>query len=148
MAAGSPSLAYAAAARNRRCSSSALRGAGPTAHPWSDYAEHPTWSPNSRWILFDLSPEGTIQAIRPNGRRLKTILPAVEGRGGHKPWYSPDGSRILFVCENRGLLPEPPTNYNEDLCIMDADGSDIVKLTNTRDTLENWPSWGPAPRRR
>ena len=28
---------------------------------------------------------------------------------------------------------------------MDADGSDIVDLTNSPETLENWPSWGPAP---
>ena len=28
---------------------------------------------------------------------------------------------------------------------MDADGSDIVNLTNSPETLENWPSWGPAP---
>ncbi len=28
---------------------------------------------------------------------------------------------------------------------MNADGTHIVNLTNTPDTPENWPSWGPAP---
>ena len=28
---------------------------------------------------------------------------------------------------------------------MDADGSNIVNLTSTSGTFENWPSWGPAP---
>jgi TolB protein len=124
--------------------------------PWSDYPEqptpqdaypeHPTWSPDSRWILFNLAPNGTIQAMRPNGRDRHTIREATEGFGGHKPWYSPDGSRILFMCENWGTLPEPPADLNEDICVMDADGSDIVNLTNTPKTFENWPSWGPAPR--
>ena len=35
------------------------------------------------------------------------------------------------MCENQGLLPDPPPDYNEDLCVMDADGSDIVNITNT-----------------
>jgi hypothetical protein len=28
---------------------------------------------------------------------------------------------------------------------MNADGSNIIDLTNSSTTLENWPSWGPAP---
>ncbi len=28
---------------------------------------------------------------------------------------------------------------------MDADGTDIVNLTNTPEVFENWPSWGPMP---
>lgn len=111
--------------------------------PWSTYVEHPTWSPDSRWITFNTA-EGTIEAIRPDGRGRHTILAATEGRGGHKPWYSPDGSSILFMCENRGLLADPPEDYDEDICVMDADGSHIVDLTNTPAKFENWPSWGPA----
>ena len=86
--------------------------------PWADYPdqpspqdaypEHPTWSPDSRWILFNLGPNGTIQRMRPDGSDRHSIVEAREGFGGHKPWYSPDGSRILFVCENWGTLPEPP----------------------------------------
>ncbi len=122
--------------------------------PWADYPdqptprhkypEHPTWSPDSRWILFNLGPNGTIQAIRPNGRDRHTILAATKGFGGHKPWYSPDGSQILFVCEKQGTLPTPPKGQNDDICVMDADASNIVNLTNTPKTWENWPSWGPA----
>jgi Tol biopolymer transport system component len=113
--------------------------------PWELNAEHPTWSPDGRWIIFD-TPEGTIEVIRPSGRKRHTILPATEGSGGHKPWYSPDGTRILFMCENQGLLADPPADHNEDICVMHADGSNIVKVVNTPETFENWPSWGPAPR--
>lgn len=112
--------------------------------PFRQNAEHPTWSPDSRWITFN-TPDGTIKAMRPSGEERHTILPATEGSGGHKPWFSPDGSRILFMCENRGLLQRPPADYNEDICVMNADGSDRTDLTNTPTILENWPSWGPAP---
>jgi dipeptidyl aminopeptidase/acylaminoacyl peptidase len=113
--------------------------------PWGAFVEHPTWSPDSRWITFN-TPEGTIEAIRADGSERRTILQAVEGFGGHKPWFSPNGKRMLFVCENWGTLPEPPPDFNDDICVMDADGTDIVNLTNTTETFENWPSWGAAPR--
>ena len=77
--------------------------------PWRINSEHPTWSPDGRWILFDNAPNGTIQAMRPNGKQRHTIVPASEGFGGHKPWFSPDGTRILFMCENQGHAPPAPT---------------------------------------
>jgi Tol biopolymer transport system component len=123
--------------------------------PWADWPaqvtpqtaapEHPTWSPDSRWIVFDLLPNGTIQAIRPNGRGRHTIVEARPGFGGHKPWYSPDGTRILFMCETQGTRARPRKDHNEDICVMNADGSNIVNLTNSPRVFENWPSWGPAP---
>jgi hypothetical protein len=58
---------------------------------------------------------------------------------------APDGTRILFMCEKQGTLPEPPEDHNEDICVANADGSNVVNLTNTPDVFENWPSWGPAP---
>jgi Tol biopolymer transport system component len=106
--------------------------------------EHPTWSPDGRWITFN-TPDGTIEAIRPDGGGRHTILASTEEIGGHKPWFSPDGKQILFVCGFRF----PDGGFNDDLCVMEADGTDVVNLTpNTPDTFENWPSWGPAPRTR
>lgn len=52
------------------------------------------------------------------------------------------------MCEKQGTLPEPPEGQNDDICVMNADGSDIVNLTNTPEIWENWPSWGPAPSNR
>ena len=117
--------------------------------PWALNAEHPTWSPDSRWITFDslpaiVSPAGTIEAIRPDGSGRHTILAATDSLGAHKPWFSPDGSRILFMCANT----DPDGHYNEDICVINADGTNLVNLTNTPDAFENWPSWGPAPSNR
>jgi Tol biopolymer transport system component len=110
--------------------------------PWSFGAEHPTWSPDSRWILYN-SPEGTIQKVRPYGTGRQTIVAATAGFGGHKPWYSPDATKIVFMCDNRGTLRDPPTHFNQDICVMNADGSSIVHVIDTPNVLENWPSWGP-----
>jgi Tol biopolymer transport system component len=73
-----------------------------------------------------------------------TILAATPGFGGHKPWASPDGKKILFMCDNRGTPPTEPPNFNQDICVMDANGSNIVHIIDTPNVLENWPSWGPA----
>jgi Tol biopolymer transport system component len=113
--------------------------------PWSLGAEHPTWSPDSRWILYN-SPEGTVQRVRLSGTGRQTLMAASDGFGGHKPWYSPDGTKILFMCENQGTLRHPPANYNQDICVMNADGSNIVHIIDTPNVLENWPSWGPTAR--
>jgi TolB protein len=113
--------------------------------PWNGWVEHPTWSPDSRWITFNSiedfdSPAGTIEAIRLDGRDRHTILATTDSLGGHKPWYSADGTRILLMC----AITDPDGHYNEDICVMNADGSNVVNLTNTPETFENWPSWGPA----
>ena len=113
--------------------------------PWRLNAEHPTWSPDSKWSLFNTSPNGGIQAIRPNGEGRHVIRPATAGSGGHKPWFSPEGDRIVFMCENQGTLPEPPKDYNQDICVMDADGDDVENLTETDGVYENYPAWGPEP---
>jgi TolB protein len=106
--------------------------------PWELNAEHPTWSPDSRSILFN-TPQGTIATMRPDGRDRHTILAATASLGGHKPWYSPDATKILFVCAT-----ESGTTQSEDICVMNADGTRTVDLTNTPATFENWPSWAPA----
>jgi Tol biopolymer transport system component len=114
--------------------------------PWPENAEHPTWSPDSRWIIYNTSPNGTVKVVRPSGRDHRTIVREAKRFGGHKPQFSPDGRHILFMCENQGTLLKPPSDYDEDLCVMNADGSDVVNITNTPDTPENWPSWGSARR--
>lgn len=116
--------------------------------PWKLNAEHPTWSPDGRWILYNSSPNGDVEVVRPNGRKRHTIAPATTTFGGHKPWFSPNGKRILLMCENQGTLPDPPPDYSQDLCVMKADGSDLVNITNTPEVFENWPSWGPEAKRK
>jgi TolB protein len=112
--------------------------------PWRLMSEHPTWSPDGRWVLYNNSPNGTVQIVRPSGKDRTTIAPATREFGGHKPWFSPDGTKILLMCENQGTRKQPPPDYNQDICVMNADGSNLVHVISTTDVYENWPSWGPA----
>ncbi len=112
--------------------------------PWGLSSEHPTWSPDGRWVLYNNAPNGTVQMVRRSGKRRQTIAPATREFGGHKPWFSPDGTQILLMCENQGTRPRPPKDYNQDICVMNADGSNLVHVISTPDRQENWPSWGPA----
>src|SRR5690606_7943540 len=49
------------------------------------------------------------------------------------PVWSPDYRQIAFVSERDG---------NQDIYIMDADGSNVVNLTNHPDA-DFWPVWSP-----
>ena len=110
--------------------------------PWSFGAEHPTWSPDSHWILYN-SPDGTIQKIRPSRTGRQSIITASDGFGGTSPGPTGRHEDPLHVRKPRDAAP-PPKDYNQDICIMNADGSHIVHVINTPRVLENWPSWGPA----
>ncbi len=52
---------------------------------------------------------------------------------GHPSW-SPDGSRLALSDHRTG---------NGDLYLVDADGTDPVRLTSNPDTAEELPSWSP-----
>ena len=46
-----------------------------------------------------------------------------------------------FITDRTSL--EPPEDYNQDICVMDADGDDVENLTETEGVFENYPAWGP-----
>ena len=51
----------------------------------------------------------------------------------HSGVYSPDGTKIAFVRETAG---------NAEIYVVDADGSDLLQITNNDDADLN-PAWGP-----
>ena len=56
----------------------------------------------------------------------------------HSPTWSPDGSKLAFV---RPYLTEKGELLNEDIFVVNADGSDLRNLTTTPDVIENRPIW-------
>jgi TolB protein len=97
------------------------------------YTEYPfAWSPDSRQILYGRQDRQGIYVI------------GVDGRGDHRVtrdsprpalWgalaWSPDGGSIVYATDRTG---------NGDLYLIDADGHDKVRLTNTPD-FDLAPSW-------
>ena len=56
----------------------------------------------------------------------------------HSPTWSPDGSKLAFV---RPYLTEKGELLNEDIFVVNEDGSDLRNLTTTPDVIENRPIW-------
>jgi serine/threonine protein kinase/Tol biopolymer transport system component len=94
--------------------------------------------PRYRWtraptgtIAFEQ--EGQVTLIQPGGagaEQLATELPTLPNKD---PDWSPDGSKILFA----GSLED------DDLFVMDADGSGITQLTDDAFSDEYDPVWSP-----
>lgn len=107
--------------------------------------EHPEWSPDGGSLVFnaaDSSPDrGTIYRLdldAPDAAPVVLLDRATGDRwGGVKPVYSPDGTRIVFVCVQGDEV-------DDGICVMDADGTNVTPLVDDPDVHENHPAWGVA----
>ena len=111
----------------------------------------PTWSPDGRKIAFwsrqvaggvlSLSDIFVMDADGANRTNL-TRNPRASNR---TPSWSPDGSKIAYASA-RDVNRADPWNANLDIVVMNADGTDPVRLTE--DGRANWlPSWSPDGKR-
>lgn len=109
---------------------------------FGDYVEHPRWSPDGGTIIYNIetagplagAPENGIWTVPAAGGDSTQLLASTPTLHAFKPSYSPDGSQILFGCAVRGMP-------RENLCVMNADGSDIDEIISTPE-IENHGVWG------
>jgi Tol biopolymer transport system component len=105
--------------------------------------EHPDWSPDGRWITFNIAPEepgAAVMAVQPNGRGLRVIRRSDRRFQLFKPVWSPDGRRFLVGCFDVQA-------QIDKLCVMDRDGRNLRVVVATPDPV-NFPAWGPHPPKR
>ena len=104
--------------------------------------EHPEWSRDGRQIIYNTLhapgdpsvPEERIERVPADDADAQpTVLyaPPGGGLGAAKPTSSPDGGRILFGCSMA-------------ICVMDADGSNVVELLRVPGSELNHFAWGPG----
>jgi TolB protein len=103
----------------------------------------PAWSPDGSKIAFVRLREGgagiwVMNADGTGARRITDGGPDVDGTDLGPAW-SPDGSRIAFAREGR---PAKAATGNTDIYVVNASGTDVVRLTDDP-MMEYAPTWSP-----
>ncbi len=117
-------------------------------------------------LVSDPAWDGT-PAVSPDGKRLafasdrdgdpEIFVMNIDGTGlvqltdntftDFMPAWSPDGSRIAFVSDRTYFVPMEGGTMEVaaglELYVMNADGSNIVRLTGGKDDVSLFPSWSP-----
>jgi Tol biopolymer transport system component len=113
----------------------------------------PSWSPDATKLLYRRTPEnplvqnGDTWVLDVAGSAKDPTQPVTQPvllRTGDEryPSYSPDGTQIAF----RGDLDLVEPSGDEELYVMDADGTNVRQLTSNAD-FDSAPSWSPDGKR-
>lgn len=89
-------------------------------------------SPDGRWIVFDLL--GHVYRLPSDGGDAESLTQESGVAVNYHPRYSPDGEHIAFISDRNG---------QNNLWIMNADGSDPAAVFTDKDVRVRTPTWTP-----
>jgi Tol biopolymer transport system component len=109
----------------------------------------PAWSPDATKLLYRRTPENPLVqnadiwvldvAESAKDPTQPVTSPVLLRTGDERyPSYSPDGTKIVF----RGDLDLAEPSGDEELYVMDADGTNVHQLTSNQD-FDSAPAWSP-----
>jgi dipeptidyl aminopeptidase/acylaminoacyl peptidase len=94
----------------------------------------PQWSPDGATLLFVMG--GDLWTVSPAGGSPTNITSTPDTAESLATW-SPDGMRLTAT-------QGPINGGDDDVVVMDADGSNVTNLTNNDSPSESWPDWQPT----
>ena len=94
--------------------------------------DHPTWSPDGRWIVF--AREGALYRVRASGGGAARRVGSGFGAAAD-PAYSPDGRLIAYDYRRPGYSIK-------EIYVMNDDGTNVRRITDLRD-VSTFPAWSP-----
>ena len=104
----------------------------------------PARSPDGQRVAFESNRDGDweIYAVNADGSDLTRLTN--NNAHDYQPVWSPDGRRIAFISERDSDRLRIPRN--QEIYVMNADGSEVTRLTNN-DAEDLQPAWSPDARR-
>jgi dipeptidyl aminopeptidase/acylaminoacyl peptidase len=99
----------------------------------------PSLSPDGRWLLFESDQHVHICLLDGSGRRC--LSESLETSSTAR--WSPDGRQIIFTGRAKGVRDLD----RRDLYRTDPEGRELVNLTNTPATAEDFVEWSPDGQR-
>jgi len=103
-------------------------------------AESPRWSPDGRWIAFNdkFVSYPQVFLVHPDGSGLTQLTSQTQADFSWNPVWSPDGTQLVIA-----RVDFEQGGGQEDLWIINADGTGLHQLTDTPD-FEDAAAWGTA----
>jgi Tol biopolymer transport system component len=89
------------------------------------------WSPDRSKVVY--SQMGTLIIMEPDGSKKRELA------RGHHPSWSPDGKMLVYAVSH----DDGHQVLASDLYVINADGTEPTRLTNTPEMLECEPAWSP-----
>jgi TolB protein len=106
---------------------------------------NPAWSADGRRIAFvklrDPTLHGDIYTMKADGSDQAVVTRSPKADAS--PSWSPDGRRLAFSRNIGEYRPEIGQTGDREIFVVDRDGTDLVRLTRTPETIEGSPVWSP-----